>query len=379
MLKILHTADWHVGRSFGQFEPEVSQKLARDRVSVIERILGLADQYAVDAVLCAGDLFDSPNPGEQWWQAVADIFSRRKRWTRPVVLLPGNHDPITPESVYHPRHPFRRALPDWVHVVDREDFQLELPHNAVVCAAPCTSTAGDRDLALSLPSRTDGDHRIRIGLVHGSTFDIAGHATNFPISTDAPRSRGLDYLAIGDTHSFREISDNAVAPIIYPSTPEPTSFRESDSGYVALVSFKRHGARPIVRRERVARWTWREVTVRSLAELQALATEDLQSTVVKLSLDLSVTAREANQVDRVLLTLRGTEATNARAGALLCDRSKLRVHIAADSDAFASCLPKAVLETAALLQQESGSLEVSQQAVAQRAIIILKRLLEEVQ
>src|SRR5437660_8694164 len=89
MLKILHTADWHVGRSFGQFEPEDARKLARDRLSVIDRILGLADQYDVHAVLCAGDLFDSPDPGEAWWRGLAQSFGRRKTWTRPVVLLPG--------------------------------------------------------------------------------------------------------------------------------------------------------------------------------------------------------------------------------------------------------------------------------------------------
>src|SRR5262249_11347078 len=98
MLKGLHTADWHVGRSFSQFEPEHARKVARDRLSVIDRILGLADQYDVHVVLCAGDLFDSPTPDEPWWRGLAHSFGRRKTWTRPVVLLPGNHDPLTRDS-----------------------------------------------------------------------------------------------------------------------------------------------------------------------------------------------------------------------------------------------------------------------------------------
>jgi DNA repair exonuclease SbcCD nuclease subunit len=257
VLKILHTADWHVGRSFGQFEPEDARKLARDRLSVIDKILGLAHQYNVDAVLCAGDLFDTPDPGESWWRGLADSFGRRTDWRRPVVLLPGNHDPLTNGSVYDRSHPFRQAIPEWVRVVDRDDFQLELSNDAVVYAAPCTSTAGDKDLALSLPSRGEGDTRVRIGLVHGSTFDLPNYATNFPISEEAPKARGLDYLALGDTHSFREIPEGAVAPIVYPSAPEPTSFTEHDAGYVALVWFMRHGRRPRIQRERVARWTWR--------------------------------------------------------------------------------------------------------------------------
>ena len=40
MLKILHTADWHVGRQFGQFDAEAASRLARDRVNVIKQILG---------------------------------------------------------------------------------------------------------------------------------------------------------------------------------------------------------------------------------------------------------------------------------------------------------------------------------------------------
>ena len=152
MLKILHTADWHVGRSFiKQFRPDDARKLAQDRLCVVEEILGRANQYGVDAVLCAGDLFDSPDPGEVWWRGLAAKFRRWKTWTRPVVLLPGNHDPLTLDSVYSKSHPFRRELPQWVHIVDRDDFQLELSHDAVVYAAPCRSKAGDKDLAMSLP------------------------------------------------------------------------------------------------------------------------------------------------------------------------------------------------------------------------------------
>jgi DNA repair exonuclease SbcCD nuclease subunit len=373
MLKILHTADWHVGRSFGQFEPEDARKLARDRLSVIDTILGLAHQYNVDAVLCAGDLFDKPDPGEDWWRGLADSFGRRTTWTRPVVLLPGNHDPLTTDSVYNKTHPFRRALPEWVRVVDREGFQLELSDDAVVYAAPCTSTAGDKDLALSLPSRGQGDTRVRIGLVHGSTFDIPGYATNFPISGEAPQARGLDYLALGDTHSFREIPKGSVAPIVYPSAPEPTSFNEQDAGYVALVWFTRHGRRPQIQRERVARWTWRQVTVCSMAELRALAAEDLVSTVLRLKLDLAISLGELKEVEAILSSLRGTEATNARTGAFVCEPKDPSSLVVDPGDIDVQGLPDSVRGTAARLSEEAKN-----DQTAKRALIILQRLLLEV-
>jgi DNA repair exonuclease SbcCD nuclease subunit len=370
MLKILHTADWHVGRSFAQFEPETARKLARDRLSVVDRILGLADQYDVDAVLCAGDLFDSPNPEHAWWNGLAESFTRRRNWTKRVVLLPGNHDPLTSESVYEAGHPFRRALPDWVRVVDCENFELELPGGAVVYAAPCTSTAGDKNLALCLPSRSDGDMRLRIGMVHGSTFDIEGHATNFPVSLDATQARGLDYLALGDTHAYREIPVGAIAPIVYPSAPEPTSFREQDAGYVALVSFKRTGMRPRIQKERVARWTWREATVRSVAELRTLASEDLCSTVLKLNLEMSISVAEMKEVERTIEALKGTDAVSARAGAFLCDRSGLR--LAVSDEPLDMNLPEAIREASVQLRRDAAT-----SPVAQRAVILLERLLQE--
>jgi DNA repair exonuclease SbcCD nuclease subunit len=373
VLKILHTADWHVGRSFGQFEPEDARKLARARLSVIDEILGLAHQYNVDAVLCAGDLFDAPDPGENWWRRLAESFGRRTNWTRPVVLLPGNHDPLTSGSVYERTHPFRRALPEWVRVVDRDDFQLDLSHDAVVYAAPCTSTAGDKDLALSLPSRGESDTRVRIGLVHGSTFDLPNYATNFPISEEAPKARGLDYLALGDTHSFRELPEGAVAPIVYPSAPEPTSFTELDAGYVALVWFTRHGKRPDIRRERVARWIWRQETVHSLAELRALAAQELVSTVLRLKLEWPITLHELKEVQDILATLRGTEATNPRTGAFVCEPPDPSVLVIDPGNIAVEGLPDSVRKTIARLDDEAKS-----DQTAKRARIILHRLLLEV-
>ena len=205
MLKLLHTADLHLGREFSQLDEDGRRTLARARLAVVEQILALADQYAVDAVLCAGDIFDTPDPSEDWWKGLAKRLTARNGWSRPIVLLPGNHDPLVEGSVFHPEHQFRQLLPPWVHVVDCDGFELALGPGAVVYAAPCRSTAGAEDLALSLPARSAGDLRIRIGLVHGSTFDLPGYQTNFPIARDATAQRGLDYLAVGDTHGYRVI------------------------------------------------------------------------------------------------------------------------------------------------------------------------------
>ncbi len=91
------------------------------------------------------------------WRGLRRLLDARRGWARPVVLLPGNHDPLTPTSVWSAGHPFRRDLPAFVRVVDRDDFTLDLGPGAVVHAVPCRSRAGERDLALALPARAPGD------------------------------------------------------------------------------------------------------------------------------------------------------------------------------------------------------------------------------
>lgn len=367
-LKLVHTADWHLGRRFPSFDEADQPKLSRARLDVIDRILGVAEQTAADAVLCAGDLFDEPDPGQQWWEPLAKKL-RKQRPSRPIFLLPGNHDPLVPASVYHADHSFRRALPAWVHVVDRNDFKYKLSPDAVLYAAPCRSRAGQQDLALSLPRREDGDERIRIGLVHGSTFDIDGCQMNFPIARDAAVQQGLDYLAIGDTHSFREVPPGAKPPTIYPSAPEPTSFGEKDAGYVAVVFITRR-RRTIVKQERVAYWTWEEATCRSLSDLRALRdSSDRSRHVLRLKVEMCVLPDDYEEAEKILRELKGTDATHGRVGVLQLDRSKLELDTKNIEHAFED-LPDVLRVTAERLKaMENGE----QGEVAKQALMHLYR------
>ena len=79
VLKLLHTADLHLGLESAQFEPDARRRLARARLDVANTILSVAEQYAVDAVLWAGDIFDTPEPGEDWWRGFAKVLKSRAR------------------------------------------------------------------------------------------------------------------------------------------------------------------------------------------------------------------------------------------------------------------------------------------------------------
>lgn len=368
-LKLLHTADWHLGKRFAAFSPQAQERLRHARLRVLDTVFAVAEQNQVHAVLCAGDLFDDPQPKEVWWRGLADKL-RATPPVRPIFLLPGNHDPLIAGSVWDPGYGFRDLLPAHVHVVDKKNARYVLEGGAVLWASPCTSKAGQEDLALALPEREAADDGIRVGMVHGSTFQMKDWQSNFPIAKEAAGLRGLDYLAIGDTHGFREYREGEGPPTVYPSAPECCTFGESDTGYVALVLIK-SSRRARVTKHSVASWRWETVHVRSLGELRALvARDDLGARVLRVTLDLRLTAGEYEEATRLLAALEGTEAQPPRAGVLELDRRGLVLDTRHIEDVFAD-MPDAIRETARRLQEKTRGDEAD---VARRALVHLYTL-----
>jgi hypothetical protein len=108
-----------------------------------------------------------------------------------------------------------------------------------------------------------------------------------------------------------------------------------------------------------------------MAELRALASEDLVSTVLRLTLDLTVSVPEMEEAEGILNALKGTEAANPRTGAFVCDKSKLR--LAVGNGIPPTTLPPALRETWARLHEEAKTSEE-----AGRALIILQHILHQV-
>ena len=86
-MKILHTSDWHLGKRLNDRER------AGEQVAVMDEIVRVADEEAVDAVIVAGDLFDTFNPPVEAIELLYRTLHRLARGGhRLVVAIAGNHD-----------------------------------------------------------------------------------------------------------------------------------------------------------------------------------------------------------------------------------------------------------------------------------------------
>ncbi|AWW31224.1 exonuclease sbcCD subunit D [Echinicola strongylocentroti] len=87
MLKLLHSADWHLGKRLQEYSRLPEQQL------VLEEMISIADREEVDLVLLAGDIFDSFNPSHE---AVELLYKSLRRLSkdgkRPIIAISGNHD-----------------------------------------------------------------------------------------------------------------------------------------------------------------------------------------------------------------------------------------------------------------------------------------------
>lgn len=101
-MRILHTADWHLGRKLE------GRSRHDEQVAAMEEICSIADEEGVDAVLIAGDVFDTYNPPAE---SEALFYSTMTRLAaggrRAVVVIAGNHD--SPDRLIA-SDPYARAL-----------------------------------------------------------------------------------------------------------------------------------------------------------------------------------------------------------------------------------------------------------------------------
>ena len=86
-MRLIHTADWHLGRLFHTVH------LTRDQEQVLEQLVALVAEVRPSAVLIAGDIYDRAVPPTEAVELLDDVLTRIVAGQGvPVIAISGNHD-----------------------------------------------------------------------------------------------------------------------------------------------------------------------------------------------------------------------------------------------------------------------------------------------
>jgi exonuclease SbcD len=310
-MKLLHTSDWHVGRTIR------GRSRAVEHEAVLLEVAAIAEREQVDLVLVGGDLFDAAAPPPEAERIVYDsLLALSADRTRPVAVIAGNHDSAARLAAVAPVFaPHRVTIltkptpPSGGGVVeiptDHGTARLALlpfpsQRSVVTADALMTTDAGEQGLSYAdrvrrlldvLAGRFDGSGAVDVVLAHlmvmGGTmgggergahtvFDYWVPATAFPATAA--------YAALGHLHRAQRI--DGPCPIRYCGAPLQLDFGETanePSVDVVTVDASRAGVdiRPVPltagRRLRVLRGT--------PDELDAIDPDSLDGAHLKLVVD----------------------------------------------------------------------------------------------
>lgn len=86
-MRILHTADWHLGKTLK------GQSLLEDHRHVLEQIFNIIHDEKIDVIIIAGDVYDKPSPSESAVNLYDNFLKRVHQETEAaIVVIAGNHD-----------------------------------------------------------------------------------------------------------------------------------------------------------------------------------------------------------------------------------------------------------------------------------------------
>ncbi|MBL8327603.1 MAG: DNA repair exonuclease [Rubrivivax sp.] len=364
MIRLLHTADWQIGRIFQAFEPDDAAALFEARFRVVERLAALAREDQVHAVLVAGDVFDSQTVSDK---TLRRLFQAMQGFEGPWVLLPGNHDAALAESVWS-RAARLGVVPPQVHCV-LQPQPLRLAGQLTVLPAPLTQRHTAADLTAWFDAAPSAEGDVRLGLAHGCVQGILAEGIDSanPIAADRAGRARLDYLALGDWHGTRAVDERSW----YAGTPETDRFRANDSGQALRVDIAGPGAAPQVQVLATGLHRWRTLEQRfavasdvelCLQALQALRPHEVLQLQWQGHCDLA----DYRRLQAAL------EAARARVRALVCEAQALQV-LPTQQDIDALQADGFVGDALATLREQ---LQGPQAEPARQALLILAQALQ---
>ncbi|WHF52241.1 exonuclease subunit SbcD [Chryseobacterium gotjawalense] len=275
-MKILHTADWHLGKRLDRFSR------LEEQVLVLNEIIAIADEQNVDLVLVAGDLFDTFNPSVD---AIELFYKTLKRLSlkgkRPVIAISGNHDapnlidapnPLARECgiilIGHPNaevHPFElenfkitNSAQGFLELkLNGFDFPIRILHTPYANEIRLKEYFGEnKEQALNLVLAANwariadefcDENGVNLLMAHlymnkkgteileepdGEKPIKIGNADLIFSETIPPQ---IQYTALGHLHGFQNIG-TPEKPVVYSSSPLCYSFSEAgQTKYISII------------------------------------------------------------------------------------------------------------------------------------------------
>nr|WP_237497994.1 exonuclease SbcCD subunit D [Streptomyces sp. SID8377] len=239
---MLHTSDWHLGRSFHRVG------LLDAQAAFIDHLVATARAERVDAVLVAGDVYDRALPSLPAVELFDDALHRLAALGVPTVMISGNHDSArrlgvasglidragihlrtdpagcaTPVVLADEHGPVALyGLPYLEPALVREEFTLDRAGHAEVLSAAMTRVRAD------LAARPAGTRSVVLAhafVAGGAPSDSERDITVGGVAAvPADVFEGIDYVALGHLHGCQTISDR----VRYSGSPLAYSFSEAD-------------------------------------------------------------------------------------------------------------------------------------------------------
>lgn len=206
---IVHSSDLHLGTDDSFTD--------KDRLAALPKVLTAAAQLHADIVLLAGDSFDNHRQPLELLERAARML---REYKGRVVILPGNHDPLTPDSVY--RRASLGLLPNVSilglnveKAVTFTDFDLEIWGHAHLDYTDMSPLANPH------PRST----RWQLAAAHGHYVDQERDPNrligSWLIHPEEVAATGADYVALGHWNQATPVGDGKI-PAHYSGSPEYT-------------------------------------------------------------------------------------------------------------------------------------------------------------
>jgi DNA repair exonuclease SbcCD nuclease subunit len=280
--RFVHAADLHLAFPFaglGDVPPAWSERLARAPFDAFERVVDLALEREVDALVVAGDVYHAADRTLAAQLAFRDGCARAAGGGVAVYVAHGNHDPLSGWQA-------GLEMPDGVHVFGPTPEAVPLatrsgePMGVAVgwsyprAAVPASPVAAYAEVAADA---VEAGARFVLGVLHtecgGGAAALCPYAPTTPAELAAAP---VDYWALGHVHGFRRVLDHPGGPVaVYPGTPQGRHPGETGPRGCCLVTV--HDLAPSSRRievERVpcdaVRWHRSELDLSGVETLDAL-------------------------------------------------------------------------------------------------------------